>query len=344
MNTPLPLTTVNRRAFIKTSILTAAAVGVLSQGKALAQTGSGIIPRPQIQYRLKCLEDPISIMGKSLSGRQPSGTPRLESEKVWITSVVHDIGTYPEGYDESSGSSSHIGRSSVYMKIKGKGPAKGDAGNSFTFVGNVHGQHSIRADDFYDEEHDLNNDGWEVDQQYLGIIQGETVVRKFIPEKDSNDINGDRTINMSTQTASLVMVNDQPKIRWSPNPAQIMKAKVAPEKRTDVFSGPVYISAVHDLAIIRGSVSVLTSTLSETSTTAATLSAKLTYNTGQPEVEYGGSISRTVSSTLVAPSASTAITDLLAWDITIEKRVDGGPWVDIGPNWEKPPTWQDKSV
>lgn len=61
MNTPLPLTTVNRRAFIKTSILTAAAVGVLSQGKALAQTGSGIIPRPQIQYRLKCLEDPSNM-------------------------------------------------------------------------------------------------------------------------------------------------------------------------------------------------------------------------------------------------------------------------------------------
>jgi hypothetical protein len=57
MNTPLPLTTVNRRAFIKTSILTAAAVGVLSQGKALAQTGSGGIPQ-RIKYALKCDSDP----------------------------------------------------------------------------------------------------------------------------------------------------------------------------------------------------------------------------------------------------------------------------------------------
>jgi hypothetical protein len=342
MNTPLPLTTVNRRAFIKTSILTAAAVGVLSQGKALAQTGSGFIPTPKIEYRLKCVEDPISIMGKSIDGKQPSGTPRLDGAKTWITSVVHDIGTYPEKYD----SSNKLGRSCVYMKIKGKGPAKGDVGESFIFVGNVQGQHSIRADDFYDEEYDLKNDGWETEQQYLGIIPGETVVRKFIPEKDSNDINGESTVNMGSQTASLVIVNAEPKIRWTPNPTQIMKAKIAPIKRTDAFSGPVYISAAHDLAIIRGSVSVLTSTISETITTAASMNAKMTYSTETSPVagEVSGGITRTVSSTLVAPTASTAVTDLLQWSITIEKRVDNGPWVDVGTNWEKAPTWQDKSV
>jgi hypothetical protein len=339
MNTPLPLTTVNRRAFIKTSILTAAAVGVLSQGKALAQTGSGFMPTPKIEYRLKCVEDPKSIFGKSLDGHLPTGTPRQTGDNTWETSVVNDIGTYPPGYDNSM---HNIGRSSVYLKVSGKGPKKGVTGSSFQFVGKVHGQHSIRADDVYNANDE--DEGTRYDQQLYGVIEDEREVRKFLPEIDASDINGEFTIDMSTQRVSLVLINDQPKMRWLPNPVQIAKTKIAPTKRTDMFSGPVYVSAAHDLAMIKGACSVQTSELTKTDSTSASLNAKLTWNTGQPEVEAGASVSRTVSHSLVAPTASTAVTDLLVWSITIEKRVDGGAWTDIGEHWEKAPTWQDKTV
>jgi hypothetical protein len=313
MNTPLPLTTVNRRAFIKTSILTAAAVGVLSQGKALAQTGSGIIIPEVWEYALWCKQDPLANHAV-VRGRQSSAV----GGSVFVFQAVQDISkSYVKGYRRFL-------TSSVYFYMEGHGPNKDAKARFFRFKGRVHSIVSIDSRD--------------------GTPQQKLPGQLAVFETDPADIAVKGTIDLDIAQVSLVSNPDGsialgsdgvPKVEWYANPTPVSKVRIPGINVYPDLAGPLHLSGyVKSCATVKGAATVDMAQITQSSSSNANVSFEYEV---VPGLSIGGGVSSETGTQVQEPNATTIVKGYMDWKIHLVKRkFNSGGWIDLGE--VSPPT------
>lgn len=307
MNPKESIMTVNRRAFIKTSILTAAAVGVLSQGKALAQTGSGIIIPEVWEYALWCKQDPLANHAV-VRGRQSSAV----SGSIFVFQAVQDI---VSRYDTALGRSR---TSSTYFYMEGHGPNKDAKARSFRFKGRVH---SIVSTDSKDET---------PQQKSLGQVA--------VYETSSADIHVKGTIDLDIAQVSLVSNPDgtlalgadgTPKVEWYANPTPVSKVRIPGPDYNKHLAGPLHLSGyIKSCATVKGAATVDMAEISQSSSSSVNVSLEFEV---VPGFSIGGGASSEAGTQVTEPNATTTVKGYIDWKIhLIKRKFNSGSWIDLG--------------